>query len=62
MMTAMDDGRLSDLLDRQQATSLTAAEHSDLTALMALYQRLLLRKAQGLREAVRRGLRQPVQP
>jgi hypothetical protein len=62
MMTAMDDGRLSDLLDRQQATSLTAAEHSDLTALMALYQRLLVRKAQGLREAVRRGLRQPVQP
>ena len=61
-MPAPEDERLSDLLDRQQAGSLTAAERSELTALMSLYQRLLLRKAQGLREAVRRGLRPPVQP
>jgi hypothetical protein len=61
-MPATDDERLSELLDRQQAGSLTAAERSELTALIALYQRLLLRKAQGLREAVQRGLRQPAQP
>ena len=61
-MPAAEDERLSDLLNRQQAGSLTAAERSELTALMALYQRLLLRKAQGVREAVRRGLREPVQP
>ncbi len=61
-MPAAEDERLNDLLERQQARSLTAAERSELTALMALYQRLLLRKAQGLREAVRRGLRAPVQP
>ncbi len=61
-MPAAEDERLSDLLDRQQAGSLSVAERSELTALMALYQRLLLRKAQGLREAVRRGLRRPVQP
>jgi hypothetical protein len=61
-MPAAEDERLSDLLDRQQAGSLTARERSELTALIALYQRLLLCKAQGLREAVRRGLRPPVQP
>lgn len=61
-MPPADDERLSDLLDRQQAGDLAAAERSELAALMARYQRLLLRKAQGLREAVRRGLRQPVQP
>ncbi len=59
MPTAEDD-RLSDLLDRQQARCLTASERGELTSLMELYQRLLLRKAQGLREAVRRGLRGPV--
>ena len=54
--------RLSELLDRQQAGLLTDAERPELTALMELYQRLLLRKAQALAEAVRRGLREPVQP
>ena len=61
-MPAAEDERLSDLLDRQQAATLSAAERSELAALMALYQRLLLRKAQGLREAVRRGLRGPIEP
>lgn len=56
------DHRLSELLHRQQAGSLTEAERPELTALMELYQNQLLRKAQALREAVRRGLRPPLQP
>src|SRR5262245_1694288 len=58
----VEDRRLSDLLDRQQAGLLADAERSDLTALMQMYQEGLLRKAQALREAVRRGLRGPLQP
>lgn len=61
-MPLAEDDRLSDLLDRQQAGSLATWERSELTALMSLYQSLLLRKAQGLREAVRRGLQPPVRP
>jgi hypothetical protein len=57
-MPAAEDERLSDLLDRQQAGLLTPSECSELTALMGLYQQLLLRKAQGRVEAVRRGLRE----
>lgn len=61
-MAADEDARLSDLLDRQQAGALTGAERADLLALMERYQDGLLRKAQALREAVRRGLRGPLQP
>jgi CopG-like RHH_1 or ribbon-helix-helix domain, RHH_5 len=61
-MADRDDERLSELLDRQQAGVLTDAERGELTTLMLLYQQGLLRKAQALREAVRRGLREPLQP
>jgi hypothetical protein len=61
-MPEAEDRRLSELLQRQKARSLQPKEHGELTALMGLYQRGLLRKSQGLREAVRRGLRPPVQP
>lgn len=61
-MSEEDDRRLSDLLNRQQARSLTSSEHAELAARMLAYQDGLLQKAQGLREAVRRGLRAPVQP
>jgi len=56
-MPAAADERLSELLNRQQAGLLKDTEHAELTALMQLYQQGLLRKAQALREAVRRGLR-----
>jgi hypothetical protein len=56
------DQRLSDLLHRQQAGMLPDTERSELSALMELYQSRLLRKAQALQEAVRRGLRGPLQP
>jgi hypothetical protein len=62
MMAPDDDERLSELLDRQQAATITGAERSELTALMQLYQVGQLRKARALSEAVRRGLREPLQP
>jgi hypothetical protein len=55
-----EDRRLSFLLERQQAGTLTAEERSQLGGLMQAYQAGLLRKAQALQEAVRRGLRQPL--
>jgi hypothetical protein len=61
-MPEAEDRRLSELLQRQQAGALQPKEQGELTALMGLYQRGMLRKSQGLREAVRRGLRPPVQP
>ncbi len=61
-MPSAEDQRLSELLDRQQAGSLTGTEHAELAALLRVYQEGLLRKAQALREGVRRGLREPLQP
>lgn len=57
-----EDRRLSELLIRQQAGTLTDVEYPELMALMEVYQTQLLRKAQALREAVRRGLQPPIQP
>ena len=56
------DRRLSTLLQQQQAQELPAPERAELFALMQLYEEGLLRKAQALREAVRRGLRAPLEP
>ena len=57
-LPAAEDQRLTDLLDRQQAGTLSAAQQAELQALMQAYQDGLLRRAQALREAVRRGLRE----
>ena len=59
-LSESDDVRLSELLDRQQAGLLTPAERAETAGLMEQYQDGLLRKAQ-VREAVRRGLREPLQ-
>jgi hypothetical protein len=56
------DDRLSELLHQQQAGELTREQSAELQTLMLAYQEALLRKARGLAEAVRRGLRGPVQP
>ena len=61
-MEPAQDQRLSRLLNQQQAGTLTEAERSELFVLMQVYQEKLLRKAQALHEAVRRGLREPLQP
>jgi len=61
-MPDTDDKRLSELLDRQKSGLLANGEQAELAGLMELYQLGLLRKAQALREAVRRGLREPLKP
>jgi len=59
-LPAAQDRRLSSLLRRQQAGKLTGNERAELISLMHAYQEGLLRKAQSLREAVRRGLIEPL--
>jgi hypothetical protein len=61
-MVPEQDRRLSALLQKQQARALSAAEQAELVMLMQVYQEGVLRKAQALREAVRRGLRAPLEP
>ena len=61
-MEPAQDKRLGLLLERQQAGELRADERVELMALMQVYQEGLLRKAQALGEAVRRGLRAPLEP
>jgi hypothetical protein len=61
-MEAAQDSRLSELLYKQQAGDLSQLERVELQALMQVYQEGLLRKAQALAEAVRRGLREPLEP
>ena len=57
-----DDRRLTELLQQQQAETLLGHEQAELASLMQVYQEGLARKAEALREAVRRGLRGPVLP
>jgi hypothetical protein len=59
-MLPAEDRRLSELLQRQQAGLLGDGERAELSALMQAYQEGLLRKARALREAVLRGLREPL--
>jgi hypothetical protein len=59
-MEPQQDTRLSELLDRQQAGTLTENERQELQVLMQIYQEGLLRKATALSEAVKRGLIQPL--
>jgi hypothetical protein len=61
-LPADQDARLSDLLDAQQAARLIDAERAELAVLLQTYRLGLLRKAQALAEAVRRGLRPPLVP
>lgn len=61
-MSPAEDRRLSRLLDTQQKGKLTAGERAGLFTLMRTYQNGLLRKAQALSEAVRRGLIEPLTP
>ena len=55
-----EDLRLSELLEKQRESQLTASDATELRRLMFVYQEGLLRKALALREAVRRGLRGPL--
>jgi ATP-dependent exoDNAse (exonuclease V) alpha subunit len=61
-MLPAQDRRVSALLQKQQAQALSVHERAELFTLMQVYQEGLVRKAQALREAVRRGLRPPLEP
>jgi hypothetical protein len=52
---------LSELLSQNREDELESAGRRELDELMPLYEHGLLRKAQALRVAVQRGLREPLQ-
>jgi hypothetical protein len=54
--------RLSELLEKQREGVLTERERSELRALMQVYDQLWIRQSEALAEAVRRGLREPLEP
>jgi hypothetical protein len=55
------DARLSDLLEKQQTDGLTELEQIEHQSLLRVYELGLLRKSQALAEAVKRGLREPLE-
>lgn len=59
-MDPVQNERLGELQMRGKAEGLTEAERAELLALLHIYQTGQLRKSEGLAEAVRRGLRQPI--
>jgi len=54
--------RLSELLGKQREGELTESERSELLALMQVYNQFWIRQSEALAEAVRRGLRRPLEP
>ncbi|NJK70602.1 MAG: hypothetical protein HC941_32595 [Microcoleus sp. SU_5_3] len=56
----VQEQRLSELLDRQQSGTIISVEREELQALIHIYEARLLRQAQALNEAVRRGLLEPL--
>ena len=54
--------RLSNLLEEQREGTLAENERSELLALMQVYDQLWLCQSEALAEAVRRGLREPLEP
>ena len=59
-MNSQQSERLSELLERQREGELDDDERPELWALMRVYERALVRKSEGLVEAVKRGLRKPL--
>ncbi len=55
-MSAAENKRMSELLGKQREAAITPLERNELDALLRVYQAGNLRKAQGIAEAVRRGL------
>ena len=56
----VQEQRLNELLDSQQSGTITSVEHEELQVLIHIYEDRLLRQAQSLNEAVRRGLLEPL--
>lgn len=55
-MSAAENKRMSELLAKQREETITPLERNELDALLRVYQVGNLRKAQGIAEAVQRGL------
>lgn len=56
-LSPQQDERLSELLELQQASTITAEERAELANQMEIFKAAQLHKARGMVEAVRRGLR-----
>ena len=56
----VQEQRLNELLDRHQSGTSASVEHQELQALIHIYKARLLRQAQALNQAVRRGLLEPL--
>jgi hypothetical protein len=54
--------RLGELLAKQRERELVEGERPELLALIQVYERLWVRQSEALAEAVRRGLRKPLEP
>ena len=54
--------RVHELLEKQREGTLKSREQQELVALMQGYDQLWLRQSEALAEAVRRGLRAPLEP
>jgi len=54
--------RFGELLEKQREGELTDDERPELLALMQAYEQLWIRQSEALAEAVRRGLREPLEP
>lgn len=59
-MNAAQNARMSELLDKQQAGEILDVEKDELSVLVYIYEQGSLLKAQAIYEAIRRGLRQPI--
>lgn len=59
-LTEVQQSELDDLLNDQREGELTDVTHKRLDELMDVYRRGIVRKAQALQVAVRRGLRPPL--
>jgi len=61
-MNSEQGRRLSKLLEKQREGMLSKGERQELLALMQVYNQLWIRQSEALAEAVRRGLRKPLEP
>jgi hypothetical protein len=59
-MSAAQNERMSELLDKQQSGELEGPEKDELAVLVYVYEQGTLLKAKAIHEAVRRGLREPI--
>jgi negative regulator of replication initiation len=59
-MNPTQNARMSELLDKQQAGDISSAEKDELAVLVYIYEQGSLLKVKALSEAIRRGMREPV--